>query len=61
MSIYIMSTKGSHPDTPFHQTLRVLIKAGRLLSIPVVDHLVIGDLQTGNRSIRESHPHLWEC
>lgn len=49
------------PSSEDIETTEVLIKAGRLLSIPVIDHLVIGDLQSGNRSIRESHSHLWGC
>ena len=43
MSIYIMSTNGSHPDTPFHQTLREAaetiqelgVKSFRKLSLPI--------------------------
>ena len=48
------------PSSEDIETTEILVKAGKLLSIPVIDHLVIGDLQSGNRSIRESHPHLWE-
>lgn len=35
-----------------------LVAAGRLLGVPVLDHLVIGD--GAWRSVRDSHPDLWQ-
>lgn len=34
-----------------------LIKAGELMNIPVLDHIIVA--ATGIRSIREFHPNLW--
>jgi DNA repair protein RadC len=39
------------------QTTEILIKAGKLLGITVVDHVVVGD---SLHSIRESNTELWE-
>lgn len=45
------------PSTEDLETTRVLLKAGKLLQVPVVDHIIVSF--RGEYSIREMHPHLW--
>ncbi|MBX3150372.1 hypothetical protein KF728_09510 [Candidatus Obscuribacterales bacterium] len=39
------------------ETTRQLLKAGKLLGVPVVDHIIVSF--KGECSIRETYPHLW--
>ena len=39
------------------ETTRLLIKAGKLLGVPVMDHIIVS--YKGEASIRELHPSLW--
>lgn len=47
------------PSTEDLEITKTLVNAGKLLSISVLDHLVIGDLQSGAVSIRSTNPRLW--
>lgn len=38
-------------------TTKTLIKAGELLGVQVLDHIIVSS--NGSRSLRETHPELW--
>ena len=60
---YAMIVAHNHPagsPTPSREDLETtaqLIKAGKLLGVTVVDHVIV--TAGGIRSIRQSHPDLW--
>jgi DNA repair protein RadC len=46
------------PSTEDIEVTKTLIKAGELLGVKVIDHIIVSS--NGNMSLRESHPRLWE-
>ena len=40
-------------------TTKQLVAAGKLLGIPIVDHIIFGSNEADAYSIRENYPHLW--
>ena len=44
------------------ETTKQLLKAGKILGVSLMDHLIIGgdDDSAGVYSIRENHPRIWE-
>jgi hypothetical protein len=61
---YAIIVAHNHPAgslTPSPEDLDVtktLIKAGNLLGVPVVDHIIVSS--NGLSSLRETHSHLWQ-
>lgn len=51
-------TGSLQPSSEDIETTHSLIKAGRLLGVPVIDHIVVSS--NGLQSIRELRPSLWE-
>lgn len=45
------------PSSEDIETTETLIKAGKLLGVPVVDHVIVSS--NGICSLRETRPHLW--
>lgn len=48
---------GLTPSSEDLETTAKLIEAGKLLGVPVVDHIIVS--YRGTKSIREYHPELW--
>lgn len=45
------------PSSEDIETTETLIKAGKLLGVSVIDHLIVSS--NGSCSLRETRPHLW--
>lgn len=45
------------PSAEDIETTETLINAGKLLGVPVVDHVIVSS--SGTCSLRETRPHLW--